>query len=170
MQEIQARHFTREIRDYLDAMNFEECCWAMGEPDHVWTQYMEPTGKWHPSSGTPVLADEEPAVMGAIGRCASFRQRGKVPVDVLDGLFMSKHPGRCPWCEQDLQDLLDACDWFIWWQKDIIGEVATWRGGDGRKYQRDTGRRGVQNPVVRRFLALPQEEQRRRIDAVQGVS
>jgi hypothetical protein len=136
----------REVRAMLDEMDVDEVIATLGDP-YVDTHYASAPG-WLPGSPRPALADEDPAVMQAIGRCAASRIRNDLPRSVLGGV----HPKPCGWCSYPVPELLAACSWSVWWSRTIVSETLTWTG-DGH-YTR-SGRHDVAtNPAVARFWNL----------------
>jgi hypothetical protein len=144
----------------LDRMDPDEVIGLFGEPVRV-TRYAEVLGHWRVGQPRPALADDDPAVMQAIGRCAATRIRD--PRLVL----ASVHRASCGWCGFPLQELLAACDWAVVRSRYVVVDLMVWRGEDGSIYLRDTRRSGIyEEPAWSVFWALPAGERGRRIRAV----
>jgi hypothetical protein len=154
------------VTDRLDRMELLEIIGLLGEPDHR-TRYAGPLGHWRHGDPRPALADESPAVMQAIGRCAAARIRAAGPL-VLAGPI---HPAPCGWCGFPLRELLAACDWAAWRSRYVVADLLVWEGAEGSTYVRETGRADTYGePVWAAFWALPSSERARRIEAAVTAS
>ena len=72
-ERLEARAFDDpQVRAYLDTLSVETVEYRLGTP-RVITIYAQPLGHWRVGDGRPSLANEDPAVMEAIGRCATAR-------------------------------------------------------------------------------------------------
>ena len=140
--------------------------WAMlGQPDRVVASYAEPM-HWRQGDPRPALADIDPAVCQAMGRCALDRQvRGDgASFASAIGRLRFVHPVRCAWCEYPLGELLAACDWATWASRYVASEFAVWVGADGSTEARSTGRTGIyEQPEWAAFFALPAGDRRERV-------
>lgn len=144
----------------LDRMERDEIAGLLGEPVRV-TRFVQPLGHWRPGQPRPVLADDDPAVMQAIGRCAAARIRDP---RLVSG---SVHPRPCGWCGFPLRELLAACDWAAARSRYVVVDLMVWRGEDGSAYLRDMHRSGIyEEPAWSAFWTLPTTERSRRIRTV----
>lgn len=129
---------------------------------------MPPTGHWAVGTVKPALADVDPAVNAAMGKCAVARMRRQgVPGPSVD----SFHPVECGWCDYPLKELLAALDWGLWHARFVTVSLYIWRqsqSGPGRYviYARETGRSGYQAPDWEKFAARPQREQAKAVARV----
>ncbi len=146
----------------LDRMDRDEVVGLFGEPLRV-TRHALPLGHWRPGQSRPALADDDPAVMQAIGRCAAARIRDPRLTRGLAAI----HRDPCGWCGFPLRELLAACDWAVTRSRYVVIDLLVWRGEDGSVYLRDTLRSGIyEEPAWSTFWALPAFERGRRIRAV----
>ena len=144
----------------LDRIDPDEVVGLFGEPLRV-TRFAEPLGHWRPGQPRPVLADDDPAVMQAVGRCAAARIRD--PRLVLGSI----HRETCGWCGFPLRELLAACDWAVARSRYVVVDLMVWRGEDGFAYLRDMHRSGIyEEPAWSDFWTLPTTERGRRIRTV----
>ena len=150
-----------KVRAYLDTLDLDALRWRLGEPRIV-TVYAEGQGYWHPGDGKPMLADEDPAVMQAIGRCALARVRSSVPSSLVSDAI---HPAACGWCVYPQELLLGALDWAAWHSRYVVTEVYVW-AADERwiTYERGNRTSEYENPVWRDYWALPRHERIRRVE------
>lgn len=171
---------TRDQRAILDALvdDAETCrlthrgglertgagiCGYLDQEPVIDTHYAVVDG-WHQGDRRPALADEDPAVNAAIGRCATWRLRGSFPGPTA--VVGRLHPAPCGWCEYPLLELLLALSWGVWRSRLVVSETRTWRGRNGSSYTRP-GRHGVyEHPAWAAFAALSPEEQTARVMAV----
>lgn len=120
----------RDVMEALDAMTIDAVCRTLyspsddGEPT-VTRVFAQGQGSWRIGDGRPTFADEDPAVMQAIGRCAAYRVRLKMP-GVMP-LVAAAHPKACAWCEYPVAELLRACDWATVTARYVVTERLTWR-------------------------------------------
>lgn len=162
---VESRIFRRRFRDRevveaLDGMDLESVLDALGDPV-IREWYAEPKGHWRQGDGRPALADDDPAVMQAVGRCAASRIRGDVTIPP------SVHPRPCAWCDYPVPELLRACDWATWHSRYLLSESLTWKNDMGQTYVR-SGRSSVYlNPTWAAFWARPVEARRALIAAAQ---
>ena len=111
---------------------------------------------WRRGDGRPMLADERPEVMCAIGRCATHRQRNE---GIFDPRHAWVHPDRCGWCEYPLDELLIALDWSTW-MSGLVSEVWVWPGGVTRTVKDNV----YENPTYQAFASMTPFDQRRIVD------
>lgn len=120
----------REVRTALDNLSVEQVCHLLAGNDHDHGQpnryrtFAEGQGYWRPGDGRPPLADPDPAVMQAIGRCAAYQARLKFGTHVP--LVLKAHPRECAWCDYPLAELLKACDWATVTSRFLITEELVW--------------------------------------------
>jgi hypothetical protein len=155
-----ARHKEGPPLALLDDLVDEQLWRILGEPARV-IRYAEPFGHWHERDQRPALADERPAVMQAIGRCAAARIRavGSIP---LAGPI---HPAPCSWCGFPLRELLAACDWAVGLSRYVLVDLLVWQGADDSVYIRNSGRAGhYEEQSWAAFWALGPSERARRIE------
>lgn len=148
-----------KVRAYLDTLDLEQLRWKLGEPRIV-KVYAEPLGWWHVGDGRPSLADDYPAVMQAIGRCAaSRREYGPVTGAI--------HPVACGWCDYPAEQLLAACDWATWHSRFLITELWVWSDPEASwvSYEREARSNEYEQPRWREFFAIQPRERRQRIEA-----
>jgi len=155
------------VRQLLDQAPMDRIVEWFGQPV-VHTTYQQPIGRhWAQGDGRPALADEDPAVMQAIGRCAASRVRSPVP-SLSPGRI---HPAPCGWCGYPLDALLAACDWATWRSLCIVAETLTWyedpskRSGAGGEYHREGRPGGYTAPAWVDLWALPRDERAARVAA-----
>ena len=140
-----------EVVAILDDMPTDSLHHRYGEPA-ITTMFAQPQKHWRVGDGRPSLADEDPAVMQAVGRCAASRVRWEDKPAIFGP---SIHPAVCDWCEFPLPELLGALDWATWASRYVAAEVATWRGRGGSSYTRSLREDEYDNPAWRRFWDLP---------------
>lgn len=156
-----------KVRKWLDSSSLDEVIGDLGEPEKV-TRY-EPPSRWKQGDPRPPLADEDPAVNAAMGRCAISRMRG---VGRSAGMpWVDSFHSSCGWCEYTVDMLLDALDWALWFSRWLVVELYVWRqaaSGPGYyvTYIRSTGRSGYQQPDWARFSSMSGEDQTRVVDSV----
>lgn len=158
---LAARLFENEdVRSVLDDMDVDTVIRTIGEPRRA-TEYAVQPG-WAVGSGRPTFADDDPAVMQAIGRCAANRVRhGLMALAGLGGV----HPSPCGWCDYPLEQLLEACSWAVLVSRYVVLDLLIWRNDDGAQYSRPGGLTGYQNPSWRQFFEVAPKERERRIEA-----
>jgi hypothetical protein len=168
-ERVEAREFDDpKVRAYLDTLDEAAVRWRLGEPRIV-TIYAEGQGHWHPGDGRPMLADEDPAVMQAIGRCAMARVRSSVPSALVSDAI---HPAACGWCEYPQELLLGALDWAVWHSRYIVTELLVWaRSAEERwtTYERCGRSSEYENPVWRDFFDLARVDRIRRVDRAMAL-
>jgi hypothetical protein len=127
----------REVRAALDSLTVDMVVAQLSgdEDDHgqptLRRTFAEGQGYWRPGDGRPALADDDPAVMQAVGRCAAYQARlklGHIP------LILAAHPRRCAWCDYPLAELLRACDWATITSRFLVTERLVWRQHPGRPH------------------------------------
>lgn len=149
----------------LDGYGYAELVTMLGDPDRIQTVGAEPV-RWRPGDGRPALASDDPAVVQAMGRCATHRVTATLPGGMsFRGRERSIHPAECAWCDFPLAELLVACDYAVHTSGFVTDEIATWVSRkDGREEVRSTGRGGTYaNPAWAAFFSAPVAERRRRI-------
>lgn len=175
---IMARDFgDREVVEALDAMSIEAVCRALYSPADDGQPFTERTfaegqGSWHVGDGRPGLADDDPAVMQALGRCAAYQVRRKLPG--LMPLVAKAHPGECAWCGYPVAEMIRACDWAVVTSRYLATERLSWlqwplaKPGDrGVSYSR-SGQSGVYvNGAHAAFWELCPDVREARIQAAQ---
>lgn len=166
-ERIEARSFDHaDVRDALDELTLDELTRAFGRPS-VAVIHAKPTGHWTPGSGRPSLADDDSAVMQAIGRCLAFRIRRRLPAPLSFGGRLVHHDA-CDWCDYPEEQLLAACDWAIWVSRYVVAEIVFWRKGEEGldrfvTYER-AGRHDIyENPRWAAWWDLPRSERAHRM-------
>lgn len=150
----------------LDRMDLDEVVGLFGEPVRV-TRYAEPLRHWREGQPRPALADDDPAVMQAIGRCAASRIRDPLATRVAGSI----HREPCGWCGFPIRELLAACDWGAARSRYVVVDLMVWRGEDGSVYLRDTHRSGIyEGPAWSAFWTLPAAERSRRVQGAVAAS
>lgn len=135
----------------------------IGQP-HV-RQSWERSG-WDDHDPRPALASDDPAVMCAIGRCASWRAAQAIG-PVLPGWV---HPTPCGWCGYPLPELLRALSWATWASGHVESEHLVWEGAGGSTYVRPGGPERWEHPAWAEFAALPASERAERVRAAVEAS
>lgn len=168
---VQKRLFgNAKVREALDAMTEVELVYAIGDADTVIERYASAPG-WSPGDDRPELADDDPAVMAALARCASSRTRWGVPA-AID--FAHRDP--CGWCDWPLEQLIAACSWSVWYSRDRTTSLNVWlRDPDASPsstdtYWRQAGALGPTNPAYRAFDELPRRDRESRVLAAVAAS
>lgn len=157
-----------DVRALLDEMSVAELTYQYGEPErrtyyatpqrYAYRRDAEPRAKWDVGDERPIMANDDPAVIQALGRCAASRIRweGKPP-------SLTSHK-TCTWCDVPLDELLKACDWATHESRYVTSDIVFWRNHDRTNtYVRELRSSVYENPVWRDFWALPREERERRI-------
>lgn len=161
---LAAHHFgDPDVLALLDEATVEALYSRLGAPRIV-TRYAEPMGHWSPGDGRPPLADDDPAAMQSVGRCAASRIRGVIP---LPGAI---HPAECGWCAYPLAELLRACDWATWHSRYVLAELAVWAGAEGSTYTRELRANVYDNPRWAAWFALSPKERGWQVGRVGAVS
>jgi len=159
----------RDVVEFLDKVSVEGVERMLGAPDESRCWYAEPPGRhWSKGDGRPMLGDEDPAVMQAIGRCAAARIRDTLPWPAVE--LGRVHGEPCGWCGMPLELLLAACEWATWWSQYLTSERLTWTGAAESLYIREVRRCEYQQPAWRDFFALPGAEREAAIAAVTASS
>lgn len=144
------------LRAYLDTLPMGDLQGLLGS-GVTREDVAEPGSTWRQGDPRPYLADEDPAVMGAIGRCAIARWRGSQEYGTL--VRGAYHPAECGWCEYPAAELRRAQDWSTWHAGLIVSQWVTWTR-DGDAYSRPTGAAGTYgNGRWRAFAAMSAAEQ-----------
>lgn len=151
-----------DVRAALDELDITTLVDTLGAPEQTTTYARQPG--WTEGMGRPALADDDPAVMQAIGRCASNRLVGRLPVSLAGSI----HSGECGFCEYPLPMLLEACSWAVWQSGYIVSDLLVWTNDSHQTYVRSAGRTGYQNPRWSSFYALPLAERAALIQAATG--
>lgn len=143
---------------------------AMFGPPVVTTVYHEGTGRyWRQGDGRPTLADDDPAVIQAMGRCVIGRSQIAAGYGLRSDA--ATHPRTCEWCEYPPRELLAACEWAAWMSRYVVSEAAVWwqdgQGHRGPSYGREVRAMGYDNPAWRRFWALSVSERVALVTAAQ---
>lgn len=175
---IFGREFNRrDVVEALDAMTIDAVCRALynttdqGQPSVIRTM-AQGQGGWVMGDGRPSLADDDPAVMQAIGRCAAYRVRVKLPG--IMPLVAKAHPTECAWCAYPVAELLRACDWATVTSRYVITERLTWHqypdeqpGKRGLSYSRGGLDDRYLNEAWAEFHALPADQRMDLVTAAQ---
>lgn len=158
-----------DVREQLNAMTIAEVIAMKGAPrEHVtYAKAMHgPRGPWWKvGDERPTLANDDPAVMQSVGRCAATRRTIKGTAYVVPA---GTHPSTCEWCDYPLEDLLKACAWAVHQSGFIESHVFEWTDEEGRKYVRSGGDTGYRNRVHRSFWELDSKERERRVEVASG--
>lgn len=125
------------------------------EVDEATGEVRELHPHWRQGDPRPALADEDPAVMCAIGRCATNRLRFGMPLPSGAGL----HPKPCGWCDYPLDQLLLALDWSAWFSRFIVSESMHWPN-----YSRQVRSNVFENPRWAEFDTLTRKEREYRVE------
>lgn len=169
MNDIRLESMAREgqlddprVRDFLDQMPVATVISMLGTYT-VQTKTFQPVGgEWTPGKERPILADENPAVMAAIGRCAAARMRHTSVYG--DAAITVSHPERCGWCDYPKSDLIAALDWATHDSALVTEEWMAWQV-DGQRYRRPTGRSGQYlNAAYERFRRMQPEDQTKEVN------
>lgn len=145
----------REVQELLDDLPLRSVEGTLGTPETAIAHH-EPAGRWwHQGDPRPVLADDDPAVMQAIGRCAASRARGVLVMGAI-------HPEGCQWCEYPTGLVLAACEWASWSSRYVTSVIHRWRGKDA-EYVRSGEAHWYANPRWQSFWALGVPEREARI-------
>lgn len=158
----------RQFRDAdvlaaLDDMDEQALRFLLGAPRV--RQQWERSG-WDDRHPKPALASDDPAVMAAIGRCATFRAAGAL-APVLPGHV---HPTDCGWDGYPLPELLRALSWATWASGHLEAEALLWEGADGSVYVRPGQPERWDHPAWAAFAALTREAQTARVMAAVQAS
>lgn len=173
LQKVAQRRFEdRDVRAILDAMPIPSLIVQLGQP-HTVARFAEPRGSvkartgWQPGDTLPMIRDDDPAVMLAVGRCAQaeLQLRHGFPVRSLHD------PARCAWCAYPLPERLASCDWSVFRSRFVIAEFAIWHAEPGTRrgatYQRTLRQDVYENPTWAEFWSLPVPDREARIAAAQ---
>ena len=164
-QRLEERRFGETaVVELMDDMTTDVLEYKFGPPTMT-TLYAEPQGYWQQGDPRPPLADDDPAVMQAIGRCAAFRGRSPEGYRPKGGV----HPAACGWCSYPLKELLAACDWATWASRYMLSEYVTWWGYEGSTYSREVRSREYENPRWRDFWASSVYDREERIGKAQAA-
>lgn len=162
-ERIAARMFRDpDVLAVLDGMDEDSLRYRLGQP-YVRTTWER--SDWDDHDPRPALASDDPAVMCAIGRCASWRAAERLG-PILPGHV---HPKPCGWCEYPLDELLRALSWSTWASGHMQSEALIWEGPDGSTYTRPGRPETWTNPAWAAFAALaPWERTTRVLGAVEA--
>lgn len=163
---LDARQFDdTDVRKVLDEVSYTGMVAKYGLP--VVSTHMTSADGWSNGDGRPALADDDPAIMQAIGRCAAARVRWD---DAPPLMTKGVHPAPCGWCEWPIEELLVACSWDVWKSGHIGSETMTWEGANGSHYTRG-GRHDVfTSPTHAEFWATPRDAREARVQAAIAAS
>jgi hypothetical protein len=153
------------LRAALDLLDIDELIGELGEPRRLTIVRESDWRQWRPGDGRPRLADDDPAVMCALGHCLFARWRGWI--DTVDSIASRIHPAHCGWCDYPLAELQAAAEWATWHMQEVLVEVVLWRGqgGGGATYERFL-EGGIRHPRWKTFAALPGKEQAYQVEQV----
>ena len=175
LDKLRAREFDDpDVRKILGSMGVPALIVELGQPSIV-TRYADPKGHWRQGDDRPALADDDPAVLQAIGRCAVSRSElwgvGTGGAKLLRAVGVATHPEECGWCGYPTDELLAACDWATFRSRYVEAEFAVWHADPerltGATYQRTLRQDVYENPTWAQFWALPTAERQARIRAAQ---
>ncbi|MCU0506592.1 MAG: hypothetical protein MUE82_12655 [Chloroflexi bacterium] len=151
-----------DIVAYLDTLDHGALVGLLQAPLIVLDLHEPRATTWTPGSPRPALADEDPAVVAAIARCATARWRKSAVYG--DAARTVSHPEPCGWCDYPAEELQRALEWAAHFGRYISGEWYVWVRGN-RAYRRPTGRAGTfDNRRWAAFAALSPSEQRKAVD------
>lgn len=158
----------RQFRDAdvllaLDDMDEEMLRFRLGAPYErtTWER-----SDWDDHDPRPALASDDPAVMCAIGRCATWRA-GQRLGPVLPGRV---HPSECGWCGYPVPELLRALSWSTWASGHMVSEHLVWEGAGGSSYTRPGHPERWEHPAWAAFAALSPDERAARVEAAVEAS
>lgn len=151
----------RDLLDTLDELPNEGVAAYLDQEPALHRTYAEAPG-WSQGDSRPKLADDDPAVMQAIGRCASSRLRRRLPEAAI--LVGGIHPQPCGWCDYPLRELVAACSWSVWVSRLVTTEWLSWSGKSGSTYVRILRSDSYENPAYAAFWALLGTERLSRVD------
>lgn len=176
---IAAREFDDpDVREALDQLTLSELIATFGQPATI-RRYAEPPvvakvkddpsprAAWEPGDGRPALADDDPAVMQMIGRCAVSRIRGDNTLErITSGAI---HPDGCEWDAYPLEELVKACAWAVWHARHRTVELHVWRRGDTGEdrdvtYAREGDADVWENPAWASWWAMPRRDRAHRLE------
>lgn len=160
-----------DVRALADAMTLDQLFSVLGAADEEHVRYAM-AGGWQVGDERPSLAHDDPAVMQAVGRCATNRIR----LDGAPRLPGDIHPSTCDWCDFPLEELLKACAWSVHQSGYVEAHVFVWlskakdgtKDPKGPKYVRAGGDTAYRHREHRAFWDLPPKERERRIEAATG--
>lgn len=135
----------------------------IGDP---WVRQSWERSGWDDHDPRPALASDDPAVIAAIGRCASWRQAQRLG-PVIPGWV---HPEPCGWCGYPLTELLRALSWATWASGHLESESLVWEGSGGSTYVRPGDPERWEHPAWAAFAALPRDAQTARVVAAVEAS
>lgn len=164
-ERIGARMFRDpDVLAVLDTLDEGSLRYRLGSPRV--RQSWERSG-WDDRQPRPALASDDPAVVCAIARCATFR--AAQALDVAPLLPGRVHPSECGWCSYPLPELLRALSWATWASGHMESEALVWEGADGSTYLRQGGPERWEHPAWAAFAALtPQQRTERVLAAVEA--
>jgi hypothetical protein len=158
-------------RKELDVLGIDALIGIFGEPEVIPEWDTPRLRNWQPGEPRPLFANDDPAVMQAIGRCAAARVYGSLRTGLaqLGSVVTNAHPAECGWCSDELEELLAACDWATFEGRTQTAEWLTWkqeRNGEQATYQRRVPV-GVRSQRHADFWALSWRERSDRIRRAQ---
>lgn len=163
-ERIAARAFRdAEVLEVLDTLDEASLRYRLGDPRA--RRSWERSG-WDDRDPRPALASDDPAVVCAIGRCASWRAAGEMG-PLLPGRV---HADACGWCGYPLPELLRALSWARWASGHMWSESLVWEGAGGSTYVRPGGPERWEHPAWAGFAALTPEERAARVLAAVEAS
>lgn len=155
-----------DVVKIMSGMSIPSLIVELGSP-HTVTKYAPTMGYWSEGDPVPALADHDPAVMQAIGRCSVSRQQRTAGMDMR----LLHDPARCGWCEYPARELLAACDWGVHNSAFVVAEFSVWYQNQaerkGSRYQRIIRQSIYANETWAAFWALPTWQREARIKAAQ---
>ena len=157
-----------DVRRVLTGMTVPTLIVELGYP-HTVTRYAPTRGSWRQGDGRPALADDDPAVMQAIARCATagLQRAG----GFLKDLSSTHDTRRCGWCDYPIDERLAACDWAVFRSRFIEAEFHVWYADQekrrGSRYWRMVRQDEYENPDWAAFWALPRDDREAAIRAAQ---
>jgi hypothetical protein len=158
---IDARDYAvKGVSDYLGQLEETSLVGLLGSPRELLrfaeaAPSSDPAANWHIGDGRPALADDDPAVMQAMGRCAVARQRGVLGVPVVRGAI---HGVPCGWCDYPLAEVLRALGWAVWRSRYVLARLLVWDGLNGSVYVRSRPTGAYLEPSWAVFFGRPRAE------------
>lgn len=169
LDKLRAREFEDpDVRRVLTGMAVATLIVELGHP-HTVTRYAPTRHHWSQGDGAPALADDDPAVMQAISRCATaeIQRMGGYPKE----LSSTHDTRRCAWCDWPIAERLAACDWAVFRSRFVEAEFHVWYADQekhrGARYWRMVRQDEYENPAWAAFWDLPRDERQARIEAAQ---
>lgn len=161
---IAARMFRDpDVLAVLDSLDEGSLRYRLGDP---WVRQAWERSGWDDRLPRPALASDDPAVMAAVGRCASWRSAGELG-PLLPGWV---HPAPCGWCDMPLPEMLAACRWAVWASGHLESEHLVWSGPDGSAYVRPGRPEAWEHPAWAAFAALSRDDRTAAVTAAVEAS